>query len=61
MNNNQPETIHSLAAKYGVCRQTFSKWIRPFLAELDLQPGTRVLTPLQVSIIKSKLDPPDEE
>lgn len=57
--NITSETIKSLAAKYGVSRQTLAKWLKPFKHELNLQPGVYILTPAQVSIIYSKLDPPE--
>ena len=59
MASPKPETIKSLAKQYNVCRQTFEKWLQPFKADLNLQEGVKVLTPLQVSIIYSKLDPPE--
>lgn len=52
------ETITSLARQYGVCRQTFSKWIKPFADLIQRQPGIRVFTPAQVHIIYEKLGRP---
>jgi len=59
MRDVKPETINSLALKYGVCRATLKKWLKPFEAELNLQPGQRTLQPVQVALIYSKLDPPE--
>ncbi len=61
MRQCEAENINSLAKKYGVSRQTFKKWLNPFIADLNLLKGVHTLTPLQVSIIYSKLDPPDTE
>lgn len=57
--NIQPQTIRSLAAKYGVSRQTFAKWLEPFRDELNMQKHVYIFTPAQVAIIYSKLDPPE--
>ena len=46
-----------LASLYGVGRQTFSKWLLPFISEIGEYRG-RVYTPKQVAIIFKLLGKP---
>lgn len=52
-------TRSQLAIRYGVCADTFKKWIT-MIPTLDIRPNQRVLTPKQVTIIYQHLGEPPE-
>ena len=51
----KPETVSSLAAKYGVTHKTFSNWISKIKDDLDIK-RKRPLTPGQLKKIIEFLD-----
>jgi hypothetical protein len=52
---NKPETITSLAKKYGVTPRTFRKWIRPLEGKIRIYPRV-VWFPKEVRVILEFLD-----
>lgn len=51
-------TQYQLIALYGVSRNTFLSWLKPFKDEIGELIG-KCYTPKQVRIIFSKLEPPE--
>jgi transposase-like protein len=47
---NKPETVTSLAAKYGVSQRTFRKWITPIEEELNIT-HRKIFTPIELNLI----------
>lgn len=47
-----------IAALYGVCTKTLSKWLRPFTSQVGEMQNTYIFTPDQVKIIFEKLGTP---
>jgi len=55
----KPYKLKQLAAMYGVCRQTFAAWLKPFKKDIGIKKGQYFST-TQVEIIFEKLVPPFE-
>lgn len=55
----KPYTQKELSQIYGVCRQTFASWLKPFAEELGKKHG-RFYSAKQVKLIFKKLDFPSE-
>lgn len=51
-------TKTQLASMYGVCVETFTKWIKPFQTEIGKMSGRYTYTPAQVKIIFEKIGQP---
>ncbi len=51
-------TKKQLAAQYGICVRTLTKWIEPFVDEIGTVNKTYMYTPEQVKLIYLKLGEP---
>jgi transposase-like protein len=53
----KPKTVQELAEEYGISRETFRRWIEPFICEIGTRKGN-IFNIKQVSIIYDKLGTP---
>lgn len=63
MSNKRPKSKSEIASEYGISINTFKKWIKPFIADLEAVNYNReakILTPAQVDVIYEKLGKPND-